>query len=432
MKNKFNSLKIISFLWLGAIFGSGISFAVQVVLARTLGTESFGLFSATIGTINLIMPLAGFGVAAFWLKAFGQEGLGGMRWLRSSFNFIILSTCLVISALIIWSYLGPHDSETSALLKILSLLVLGNVALELLKSKLQLEEKYILLATWQLAYPLLKLFMVLSLVYIERATIMNVGWGFSILSIVIFSLAGVPLFQMICGKFNLQGHGKINASYETGTLLITVLEVFKQSWAFGFAGMFYIIWSTSNIVLLKYFSGNESAGIYSVSLLIINAICILPGVIYSKYLMPKIHRWANQDIPKLKETFITGNKAMLLLGVLMMLGVFLLGDFMIVNIFGSEYSESAIILLILSVTLPIKFVGHSVGSMLVAKENMNKKVKLMGIVAVLNVVINVIAIPIWGVYGVATASIISEVVLLLLYYLLVKKLYLDTNWCTTQ
>lgn len=428
MNNKLASLKIISFLWVGAILASGISFVVQVALARGLGAESFGLFSATVGTINLIMPLAGFGISAFWLKVFGEEGWGGMRWLRPSFNFISLSTGLVIFALVVWAYLGPHDAVTSELLKVMSLLVLGNVSLELLKSKLQLEEKYITLAGWQLAYPLMKLILLMSLVYVDRANIMNVGWGFSILSVATFILVASSLYQMLKGKFSLKGHGSSAAFNPKIMPPISITEVSKQSWVFGFAGMFYVIWSTSNVVLLKYFLGNESAGIYSVSLLVINAICILPGVVYSKYLMPKIHRWANQDIPKLRETYITGNKIMLILGAFMMLGVFLFGELMIINLFGKEYSKSASILLLLSITLPIKFVGHSVGAMLVAKENMHKKVKLMGFVALLNVAINIVAIPLWGVYGVAISSIVSECVLLFLYYILVKKVYLDNNW----
>jgi len=433
MKFKMTSLKIISFLWLGAIFGSGIGFGVQVILARTLGAESFGLFTATIGTINLIMPLAGFGIAAFWLKIFGQEGWGALRWLPSSFNFILISTFLVIIALIIWATVGPHDPTTRSLLKILSLLVLGNVALELLKSKLQLEEKYISLAVWQLAYPLLKLVMVISLVFMEKSTILSIGWGFSILSIVIFFSASLALFEMLRGKFYLQGHGEKDSLFMQSTLIpSTTKEVCKQSWAFGFAGMFYIIWSTSNVVLLKYFSGDVYAGIYGVSLLVINAICILPGVIYSKYLMPKIHRWANQDIMQLKEIYTLGNKIMLLIGTLMMVSLFLSSNYIIEHIFGDEFSESANLLLILAITLPIKFVGHSVGAMLVTKDNMYKKVKAMGVVATLNVMMNIIAIPIWGIYGVAVTSIISEVILLLLYYLLVKKVYLDTNWCVKQ
>jgi O-antigen/teichoic acid export membrane protein len=234
---------------------------------------------------------------------------------------------------------------------------------------------------------------------------------------------------MLRGEFYLKGHGSNNLSNGEHNLIYpSMFDIWKESWVFGFAGMFYIVWSTSNIVLLKYLAGDKDAGFYGVSILVINAICILPNVIYSKYLMPKIHRWSSQDISKLREVYILGNKVMLIIGCLMMASLFLFSTFMIELIFGHEFSESANILIILAITLPIKFVGHSVGALLVAKDNMLKKVKVMGTVAVLNVVMNIVAIPNWGVYGVAATSVISELILLTLYYLLVKKVYLDTNW----
>jgi O-antigen/teichoic acid export membrane protein len=426
---KISSVKIISFLWLGTLTGSAIGFFVQVVLARTLGAEIFGLFTATISTINLIMPLAGFGIAAFWLKVFGQEGWDAMRWLPSSFLFVLISTSLVIATTLVWAAIGPHDPTSNSLLRILSLMVLGNLALELLKSKLQLEENYVGLAVWQITYPLLKLGVLFCLILFGASSAKSVSWGFSVLSITICILGIFPLLNMLRGEFYLKGHGSNNLSNGEHNLIYpSMFDIWKESWVFGFAGMFYIVWSTSNIVLLKYLAGDKDAGFYGVSILVINAICILPNVIYSKYLMPKIHRWSSQDISKLREVYILGNKVMLIIGCLMMASLFLFSTFMIELIFGHEFSESANILIILAITLPIKFVGHSVGALLVAKDNMLKKVKVMGTVAVLNVVMNIVAIPNWGVYGVAATSVISELILLTLYYLLVKKVYLDTNW----
>ena len=52
---------------------------------------------------------------------------------------------------------------------------------------------------------------------------------------------------------------------------------------------------------------------------------------------------------------------------------------------------------------------------------MRKKVKYMGIVALLNIILNIILIPVHGAIGAAITTVFSDIVLLLLYYTASKK-----------
>ena len=46
---------------------------------------------------------------------------------------------------------------------------------------------------------------------------------------------------------------------------------------------------------------------------------------------------------------------------------------------------------------------------------MNKKTKIMGLVALINLVLNFVLIPIYSIYGAAISTLISEILLLGLY-----------------
>ncbi len=85
------ALVAISLLWFGSLAGAGLAFITQVVLARELTPAGYGVFAAALATVALLAPLAGFGVQGFWLKAFGVEGWGAVRWLTQSFRFVITS-----------------------------------------------------------------------------------------------------------------------------------------------------------------------------------------------------------------------------------------------------------------------------------------------------------------------------------------------------
>src|SRR3546814_11918653 len=72
-----------------------------------------------------------------------------MRWLRGSLRYIIWSTTIVLTGLILWACYGPHNTTTRELLILLSIFLLSQVAVELVSSRLQLEARYYALALWQ-------------------------------------------------------------------------------------------------------------------------------------------------------------------------------------------------------------------------------------------------------------------------------------------
>src|SRR3546814_5931016 len=99
----FRTAGAVSILWLGSLAGAGCAFLVQLLLARQLTAAEFGTFAATLNMVTLVSPLASFGLGALWLRIFGEEGWGGMRWLRGSLRYIIWSSTIVLTGLKIGS-----------------------------------------------------------------------------------------------------------------------------------------------------------------------------------------------------------------------------------------------------------------------------------------------------------------------------------------
>ena len=106
---------IFSFIGLGSLISAGFVFLTQIMIARQLSIFEFGIFSSSLVTITLLVPLAGFGVAGFWLRLFAKEGWHGMHWLPSSFYLILFSSTIVFVLLLIWSFYGPHGPLTASI-----------------------------------------------------------------------------------------------------------------------------------------------------------------------------------------------------------------------------------------------------------------------------------------------------------------------------
>lgn len=194
-------------------------------------------------------------------------------------------------------------------------------------------------------------------------------------------------------------------------------NVFFEAWPFGMASFFAFIYLQSDIIMVKYISGDIEAGYYNTAFVILTAILIFPSVLYSKFLMPKYHRWANHDKSKFYRAYKKGNLVMLLSGGMIMLIVVMFSYLFIPLLFGNEYILAIPLVNILSLSLPIYFVAYSVGATLITNEHMKLKIKLMGLVAVINIILNIILIPIYGAKGAAISTVISNIILLILYYI---------------
>ena len=113
---------------------------------------------------------------------------------------------------------------------------------------------------------------------------------------------------------------------------------------------------------------------------------------------------------------------MLILGILVMFAIWLLAPWGIYFLFGQRYQQAIGLLMTLAVSVPILFVASSVGATLVTQAHMKSKVKCMGAVAVINIFLNILLIPHYGAYGAAASTIISNISLLLIYFLYAEKI----------
>jgi len=350
VKNGRKIIESISLLWIGSILSAGITFLIQTILARQLGPTDYGTFSASLVTVGLLTPLAVFGIPQFWLKIFGTEGWKATRRLNPSLKFIVTSTSFALILLFIWSIIGPNDDLFSLLLIILSTYILGQVSVELVSAKLQLEEKYVALSFWQVFPSFLRLILILVLisVFSGKTEIVNVAYIYMVVSLLVTIIGIYQLNRMLKGIFELKGHSNIPneeiVEKQHETWKADLIGVIKQIWPFGLAGLFHLIYYQSDITLVKYILGYDEVGIYSVAYTIMAGVYVFPNVIYQKYLLPKIHRWATYDKLKFYQFYRQGNIAMLLIGIAIMFGIWAIAPWLIslLDYYPSCIIESAI------------------------------------------------------------------------------------------
>src|SRR5690606_33891991 len=128
------------------------------------------------------------------------------------------------------------------------------------------------------------------------------------------------------------------------------------------------------------------------------------------------------DVSILYKIFRLGNVWMLITGTGVMAAVWFFLPGIYPLLFGYEYEGAISLLMVLALAIPFRFLASSAGAMLVTKDNMRVKVKLMAFCAVANVVLNLMLIPLFGALGCAIATVLTEALNMIIYLLYVYKL----------
>ena len=377
---RIKTVRSIFLLLLGAFSGAAFSFLSQLYLARQLGPSAFGVYAAAVSAVMIVAPIAGFGIQGFWLNVFGEEGWRAIRWLPSSYKYIALTFFLAFLIIFSWAIVGPNSRTQSWILVALSLHAVGQMSIEIVDRKFQLEERYTSVALMQSLPHGVRLCAVLSVPFFfaEVDPIkFSVAYAFVGASLVLWSAFEIRLMQSL--RFNLKGHGVAFFSEKKVQSTPNVLDLYRRAWPYGSAGILYFIHFQIASALLVYLSQPTEAGLYNAGMLVMNAVFILPGVLYQKFLLPKQHRWAQQDRAMFVRVFKLGNKLMFFFGVIFAILLWISVPYLMPTFFGNQFSGVEVVLSILIFGVPVRFVATSVGSVLVSGPNMKVKIFCMGI-----------------------------------------------------
>lgn len=412
------ALKAVSFLWLGSVAGAGFVFLCQVVLARSMSAGQFGLFVSTVATVTLLTPVAGFGIAQYWLKVFGEHGAKGRLWLPPSLKLVAISTSICLG-LVALGVLGFTESRTEQLLLlILSVYLVGQVFMELLHSVLQIENRSLQLAVWHLLPGAARftLVVVFFLVLGFEPSARNAALLFAAVAVVLVASGLVAVARLARAGLG-SGHRLEGLTPGKERLLRRprARSIARQAWPFGIATLAQLVYHQSDIILIKHMVGNESAGIYNVAFTVMAVVFLLPSVVYQKFLLYRFHRWARYDFDRLRRVFRSGSLLMAVLGICATLLIWAVAGWFVPLFFGPEFADSVGMLRVLACSAPLMFVAFSAGAVLTTQQYMKLKVAMMIAVALINVGLNLLLIPIFGAMGAAYSTVACNFLLLVLY-----------------
>ncbi len=224
------------------------------------------------------------------------------------------------------------------------------------------------------------------------------------LHLLIIALAAGSLVNLVISTFFVvkrHGAGVLQPAWSrpfVKTMLITALP-------FAMAGAFVKINSYFDSILISKFLDTVNVGLYSIAYKFTYAFQFLP-LAFVAVLYPAMSSVVNKDKEQLANMFNQGMWYMALIATPIVFGLWLVAPH-VVLLAGDEYTASAPVLQSLVFVLMPIFLDFPIGSLLNASGRQITKTVITGLTTAINVVSNLVMIPMFGIMGATYAALLS-------------------------
>ena len=400
----------------GAVAAAGLSFAIQFVLSRNLDVAGYGRVVALLAVTNILAPLASWGAAWMWIELYGREGWHARRWVSVSTRMMALSSLAAILLTVVYVVATLPGTPWHCISMVLaaSLIMLGQSQIEIVTARLQLEERYNMLAAWQLFNPgarVVSVVVALAAGFRDPSSILA---AFAVIGVATGLIGLATVKHMRQGRICLAGHG----AEPVGPASLgppSLRHVFHQALPYVLQSVVFLIASQGIVAIVDHLLGPHDAGIYGVAFVLMSAMYLAPTVIYTKYLGSKVFRWWVHERAMFNAAFHLGASAQLVLGLVSMAIMMGAAPFLVTTLFGERYNDAIPIVRILALSLPVRFVLYSMASTFYSKEHIMRKVTFAATSTVATVGLVFALAPVFGLAGAAVAVVLGDSFLLLLF-----------------
>ncbi|MGC9516148.1 MAG: flippase [Methanomicrobiales archaeon] len=183
----------------------------------------------------------------------------------------------------------------------------------------------------------------------------------------------------------------------------------SEALPFGLTSIYGTIYTYIDSVMLSLMQGDLVVGWYSAAYRLILIVLYLPGIINQAIfpVMSKFYISSDDSLRRIQEKFF---KYMLILGFPIGVGTTILADRIILLIFGEGFLPSIFALQILIWTIVITFCGAAFVKLFEASGRQMTITKVTGIGVLVNIVMNLVLIPILSFVGASIATVVTEII----------------------
>ena len=190
---------------------------------------------------------------------------------------------------------------------------------------------------------------------------------------------------------------------------------------FALNSLFYFIYYSIDIVMLAQFSTSYATGIYNASYKLVDTLSLF-YTIYTATIFPVLSKLFSNNKSLLKLSLSKSIKYLSFVTIPLSVASIFYGQDVIVLCYGNQYSEAGVVLTILVWSICFLFINGASTTTLNAAHKERFVTLMYFLTSVFNVIVNLILIPQYSVYGAAIATVLSDILLIVLSGYMLRKI----------
>lgn len=386
----------------GSIIGMFLGYLTRLVIARWLGAEDYGLINLGFAAMSIATTLAMVGLPS-GIKRYisyykGQGDSSRIKGTILSGLMISFPLSIILTFLVFFNveWISAHvfnEPDLTTILTIFALAIpfwvagqnftLATIGFQDLRYRVYVNDVF------QNVFKLLAIIIFLSLGYGVLGA--AVGWVLAIMCMPFLS------FYFLESRVFSILKTKVKAVY-------TSRELFLFSFPLIFAGIAGMVTSWTDTLMLGYFATTEDVGVYNAAFPTARLLSVFLGS-FGAIFMPVISElYSRNAMDDLRNTYSAVTKWIFALIVPVFLLMVLFSDWILDIMFGEEFVRGATALSILALGYLVVCIVGPTGQVLQAYGKTRVLMGLSFFGAGINVVLNYILIPVYGVNGAAVAT----------------------------
>lgn len=375
--------------------GKILTAVVFIFLARILQPEKFGLITYFITVVQLVSVLADFGLRSWYQKMMAKK-----------------DDLVLFSGLLTWRLIFYGAS----VLVLLSLSLITNWINIILLPPIMIALLFEALISVSDAYYLAKQ----KSIYLGYKLIMRN----LLLFVCLFLIKGPADYQNFFLIYNLALIGVLIFYFPKKALdwqwLTTSKKLPKIKTALPYASIdgLGIIYGRADSLMIENIINSAALGIYGAAYRYLDAFNLLPQALFHN-LFPIAAKKNGINFPQVKK--MVGVMTLLGLGVAVM--VFFLSDWLTITLMGEQYAPAGVILRYFSVVIVMFFFNAPLNTVIQSSDQVKRYVPKLGLIVVINILLNLILLPKIGLMSAVYTMIICEMILIIFNCCLIKKIY---------
>ena len=400
------------------LFNKFIDFAFALYYLRVLGPVDAGSYQTAITTALLFEIISNFGLDILLIRDVSQD--------RSKLSHYLFNTTVlrlgagVVASLPVILFLTAGNTLTGAEVVATLLIMLGMVFSGMSKGVTGLfyiHEQAETPATMTTATTIMKVGLGVVALLLGTSFV-----GLAAVSIIVNIITLAILGGIALRRYEIQGPWQLDLSLQRAMLV--------KGWPLMLIHLLQTVFISVDILLLRLMlpNGQEVVGYYSSAYKWFNALQVIPSF-FTLALFPIITRRIGESIEAARRMYTLSLKLMLLLALPIAAVTVFLAEPLVQLLAGAEFlPQGAIALSLVILSIPFGWLNSVTNYVLIGLGLEQRQPRAFAVAVLFNIVANLIFIPRFTYIAASITTILSEVVLMVLFAYFMRERMPGMKW----